>query len=186
VGAGARRAAGASVCARKAFGGAALAAPRARLAGTAPLTMKTDAWVQLCPTSDITPGELKPVFTSGQTIVVACDFDGQVYAAANICPHLGTPLDNGSVGDGNITCAQHKSSWDLTTGELAGEWCPFPPVLGPLLGKLNPPSNLQVYPVREAGGFIEALLDVDAKEDYEKNYWRGLLDSTGKATGDYY
>jgi len=148
--------------------------------------MATDAWVQLLPTSDITPGEVKGVFTAGQSIVVACDYDGQVYAAANICPHLGTPLDNGSVGDGNIVCAQHKSSWSLSTGELAGEWCPFPPLIGPLLGKLSAPQNLSVFSVRENNGYIEALIDIDLKSDFESKYWTGLLDARGKASGEYY
>lgn len=175
---------------RSAFAGAVRlgAAPRAavRPARAAALRMSTEAWVQLLPTSDITPGEVKGVFTAGQGIVVACDYDGQVYAAANICPHLGTPLDNGSVGDGNIVCAQHKSSWSLSTGELAGEWCPFPPLIGPLLGKLSPPQKLNVFPVREQGGYIEALLDIDLKSDYEAKYWKGLLDAKGKASGEYY
>lgn len=90
------------------------------------------------------------------------------------------------MGDGIITCAQHKSSFDLTTGELAGEWCPFPPLIGPVLGKLQGPRPLTVFPVRENGGVIEALLDVDARKDYEQDYWQGLLDATGKATGGYY
>mmetsp|Transcript_17859 Transcript_17859/g.31040 ORF Transcript_17859/g.31040 Transcript_17859/m.31040 type:complete len:188 (+) Transcript_17859:104-667(+) len=150
------------------------------------LRMSTEAWVQLIPTTDISPGEVKGVFVAGQSVVVACDYDGQVYAAANICPHLGTPLDNGSVGDGNIVCAQHKSSWSLSTGQLAGAWCPFPPLIGPLLGKLQPPKDLSVYSVRESMGYIEALLDVDAKKDFEDNYWFGLLDSRGKASGEYY
>eukprot|EP00172_Hildenbrandia_rubra_P000096 Plantae.Rhodophyta-Hildenbrandia_rubra.ctg10437.p1 GENE.Plantae.Rhodophyta-Hildenbrandia_rubra.ctg10437~~Plantae.Rhodophyta-Hildenbrandia_rubra.ctg10437.p1 ORF type:complete len:218 (+),score=45.34 Plantae.Rhodophyta-Hildenbrandia_rubra.ctg10437:56-655(+) len=150
------------------------------------VTMKSDAWVQLLPTSDISPGELKGVFTAGQSLLVSCDYDGQVYASANICPHLGTPLVDGSVGDGVLTCAQHKSSWDLSTGELAGDWCPFPPLLGPLLGKLQGPKNLQVYPVRENAGYIEALINVDARKDFEKDYWFGLLDATGKSTGGYY
>ena len=148
--------------------------------------MESEAWVQLLPTSDIQPGELKGVYTAGQSLLVSCDYDGQVYASANICPHLGTPLTDGAIGDGVLTCAQHKSSWDLSTGELAGDWCPFPPLLGPLLGKLQGPRNLQVYPVRENAGYIEALINVDAREDFEKDYWFGLLDASGKSTGGYY
>ena len=34
--------------------------------------------------------------------------------------------------------------------------------------------------VREQGGFIEVLLDVDAKTDFEKKYWKGVLDAQGK------
>jgi Rieske [2Fe-2S] domain len=57
-----------------------------------PVTMKLDAWVQLLPTADIVPGALKGVYAASQSILVSCDYDGQVYASANICPHLGTPL----------------------------------------------------------------------------------------------
>ncbi|KAK1862672.1 hypothetical protein I4F81_005240 [Pyropia yezoensis] len=183
-----RPAAASAVMARRSTTfGSAVATPAvapARLPAFSPMRMETDAWVQLLPTSDIEPGELKPIYTTGQNILVSCDFDGQVYASSNICPHLGTPLTDGEVGDGVLTCAQHKSSWDLKTGELSGAWCPFPPVLGPLLGKLQPPSNLAVFPVRENAGYIEALLDVDAVKAFEANYWAGLLDSKGKATGE--
>lgn len=152
----------------------------------AAVVMKAEAWVPLLSTSDIAPGELKGVFAASQSILVSCDYDGQVYASSNICPHLGTPLTDGSIGDGVITCAQHKSSWDLSTGELAGEWCPYPPLIGPLLGKLQGPRGLVVFPVRENAGQIEALVDVDARSDYEQDYWSGLLDARGKATGEYY
>ena len=40
--------------------------------------------------------------------------------------------------------------------------------------------------VREQGGFVEILLDVDAKADFEKAYWKGILDAQGKADGGYY
>ena len=150
------------------------------------IVMRQDAWVPLLATTEIAPGELKGVRAANMNILVSCDYDGQVYASSNICPHLGTPLADGSIGDGILTCTQHKSSWDLATGELAGEWCPFPPVIGPLLGKLQGPRPLLVYPVRENSGQIEALLDIEARQDYEKDYWSGLLDARGKASGEYY
>lgn len=162
------------------------ARPRAASPPSRATTMKTDAWVPLLSTTEIAPGELKAVYAAEQSILVSCDYDGQVYASSNICPHLGTPLTDGSIADGQLTCAQHKSSWDLSTGNLAGEWCPFPPLVGPLLGKLQGPRQLTVFAVRQNGGEIEALLNVDAKSDYEQDYWFGLLDSKGKATGDYY
>lgn len=34
--------------------------------------------------------------------------------------------------------------------------------------------------VREQGGFVEVLLDVDAKTEFEKKYWKGILDAQGK------
>lgn len=37
--------------------------------------------------------------------------------------------------------------------------CPFPPVLGPLvLGRLEPPKDLAVFPVRASGGNIQVCI----------------------------
>lgn len=150
------------------------------------VVMEKEAWVPVIETSEISPGELKGVSAAGQSILVSCDYDGQVYVCANVCPHLGTPLTDGSIGDGVLTCVQHKSSFDLSNGEPVGDWCPYPPIIGPLLGRLQGPRSLPVYAVREINGTIEALLNVEAREDFEQDYWRGLLDSKGKATGEYY
>lgn len=171
----------ASLCARQPRRAAAAAKPARRS-----ITMEQEAWVPLVEVADISPGELRGVIAAGQSVLVSCDYDGQVYACANVCPHLGTPLTDGAVADGVLTCAQHKSSFDLSTGEIVGGWCPFPPLIGPLLGLLKGPQPLPVYAVRENSGTIEALLNVEAREDFEKNYWQGLLDARGKATGDYY
>jgi len=147
------------------------------------VSMKTEAWVKLIKTEQLKPGDLKPFFVAGQSLLVVCDYDGQVYCSANVCPHLGTPLDQGTVSSGNLICAQHKTAWRLSDGKLAGKWCPYPPILGPLLGKLKAPQDLTVFPVREMNGFIEALIDLDAAKEFESNYWRGILDAQGKATG---
>ena len=40
--------------------------------------------------------------------------------------------------------------------------------------------------VREQGGYIEVLVDVNAKAEFEKKYWKGILDAQGKADGGYY
>ncbi|KAJ8904005.1 hypothetical protein NDN08_000535 [Rhodosorus marinus] len=186
VGFGGVRAPGVVRSTRSGFLAAPVAQKNAVRGKKARVTMAQDAWVQLCPTADLSPGEVKSVFVAEQSVLIACDFDGQVYASANVCPHLGTPLSDGSVGDGAIVCAQHKSSFDLTTGALKGEWCPYPPLIGPLLGKLQPPRDLLTYAVRESNGYVEALINVEARKDFEEDYWFGLLDARGKATGDYH
>jgi nitrite reductase/ring-hydroxylating ferredoxin subunit len=162
-----------------------------RTTSTVTMMAKTpvkEEWVAVLKTSEIAPGELVPVETDGLQLLIAADLDGSIYAAANICPHLGTPLDQGSINaQGALVCPLHKSAFSLETGELVGDWCPFPPVLGPLvLGKLEPPKNLAVFPVRAKGANIEVLVNRNLKADFETKYWAGLLDAKGKATGDYY
>ncbi|KAF6000832.1 hypothetical protein CCYA_CCYA18G4491 [Cyanidiococcus yangmingshanensis] len=166
-------------------GRAVTCAQRARRStGFGNLAMK-EAWVRLVPSSDLQPGELRTVTVASQLVLVAVDQDGSVYASQGYCSHLAVPLDTGSIADGVLTCSQHRSSFDLKTGEVIS-WCTFPPILGPLLGKLQPATPISVFPVRENAGYIEAYLQVDAREDFEKQYWRGILDAQGKATGGYY
>lgn len=162
--------------------------PAPGLGGPAPKAPVKEEWVPVLKTSEIAPGELVPVEADGLQLLIAADLDGSIYAAANICPHLGTPLDQGSISaQGTIVCPLHKSAFSLETGELVGDWCPFPPVLGPLvLGKLEPPKNLAVFNVRSKGSNIEVLINRNLKQEFESRYWAGILDAKGKATGDYY
>jgi nitrite reductase/ring-hydroxylating ferredoxin subunit len=144
-------------------------------------------WVPVIKATEIAPGDIIPVETDGLQLLMIADESGSIYSVANVCPHLGTPLDQGTLGTGTIVCPLHKSSFSLETGELVGDWCPFPPVLGPLvLGKLQPPRDLAVFEVRSKGQNIEVLINKNLKADFEGKYWAGILDAQGKATGDYY
>ncbi|CAM9762178.1 unnamed protein product [Ectocarpus sp. 4 AP-2014] len=149
---------------------------------------KKEEWVPVLKTSDIAPGELVGVTQDGQELLIAADLKGSIYATANICPHLGTPLDQGSINAaGALVCPLHKSAFSLEDGKLVGDWCPFPPVLGPLvLGRLEPAKDLAVFPVRASGGNIQVLINRNLKQEFESKYWTGLLDAQGKASGDYY
>jgi nitrite reductase/ring-hydroxylating ferredoxin subunit len=57
----------------------------------------------------------------GHTIGVF-DHNGQVYAVDNRCPHMGFPLDRGTVKDGILTCHWHHARFDLASG---GTFDPF-------------------------------------------------------------
>ena len=48
--------------------------------------------------------------------IVLFSFDGKVYAVNNRCPHMGFPLDRGSVQDGILTCHWHHARFDLCSG----------------------------------------------------------------------
>ncbi len=58
---------------------------------------------------------------AGQTIAVFYH-NGKVYAVDNRCPHMGFPLDRGSVKDGILTCHWHHARFDLAGG---GTFNPF-------------------------------------------------------------
>ena len=136
--------------------------------------------------NDIAAGDLVPIEVDGLAVLIAADLDGKIFAIANSCPHLGTPLENGRLGEGStIVCPLHKSAFSLATGEVVGDWCPFPPILGPvILGNLAPPEKVSTFPVRAKGANIEVFVDRNLKEQFESKYWSGLLDAQGKATGD--
>ena len=63
------------------------------------------------------------VVTSGGGHAIAVFFhDGKAYAVDNRCPHMGFPLDRGSVRDGILTCHWHHARFDLSSG---GTFNPF-------------------------------------------------------------
>ena len=47
---------------------------------------------------------------------------GRVFAFDNRCPHMGFPLDRGSVEDGILTCHWHHARFDLASGCTFDLW----------------------------------------------------------------
>ena len=47
---------------------------------------------------------------------------GEVHALDNRCPHLGFPLDRGTVEDGILTCHWHHARFDITSGGTFDPW----------------------------------------------------------------
>jgi nitrite reductase/ring-hydroxylating ferredoxin subunit len=47
---------------------------------------------------------------------------GRVFALDNRCPHMGFPLDRGSVQDGILTCHWHHARFDLASGCAFDLW----------------------------------------------------------------
>src|SRR5262245_28385383 len=62
------------------------------------------------------------VVTGGGHAIAIYDYDGHVYAVDNRCPHMGFPLDRGTVKDGILTCHWHHARFDLASG---GTFDPF-------------------------------------------------------------
>ena len=55
------------------------------------------------------------VQAGGHTIALFL-YDGEVFAIDNRCPHMGFPLDKGTVKDGLLACHWHHARFDLRTG----------------------------------------------------------------------
>jgi nitrite reductase/ring-hydroxylating ferredoxin subunit len=49
-------------------------------------------------------------------------YNFKVYAVDNRCPHMGFPLNRGSVKDGILTCHWHHARFDLTSGGTFDQW----------------------------------------------------------------
>ena len=137
-----------------------------------------EEWVVAFRKSSIDPGEVKPVNVAGLDLLVVATRDGKkIYCIANSCSHLGTPLETGRVErretdrpteDGCedcIVCPLHMTAFALESGEVKGEWCPYPPVLGKMMGAVKSQSSLAVFDIRTRGKNIEILLSSSLEDD---------------------
>ncbi len=76
-------------------------------------------------------------------VTVLRDADGAWHAVASRCPHMGYPMEKGTVRDGVLTCAWHRWEFDLATGGCYRGAC----------------ADLPVYPLRIIDGMIEVDCD---------------------------
>jgi nitrite reductase/ring-hydroxylating ferredoxin subunit len=150
---------------------------------------KQDQWVVAFPKSRIDPGEIVPINIAGIDLLVVASRDGRkVYCIANSCSHLGTPLETGVLQrrksdrpvpdspDGCeecIVCPLHQTAFALETGEVNGEWCPYPPVLGKMMGAVKAKSPVAVFDIRTRGKNIE--VKINSRLDDENSTPRPLL-----------
>jgi nitrite reductase/ring-hydroxylating ferredoxin subunit len=49
-------------------------------------------------------------------------YDSKIYAIDNRCPHMGFPLNQGTVKDGILTCHWHHARFDLMNGGTFDQW----------------------------------------------------------------
>src|SRR6202040_310100 len=54
--------------------------------------------------------------------ILVVEEQDRVYALDNRCPHMGFPLDRGSVEDGILTCHWHHARFDLASGCTFDLW----------------------------------------------------------------
>eukprot|EP00531_Pseudo-nitzschia_arenysensis_P013462 CAMPEP_0116115718 /NCGR_PEP_ID=MMETSP0329-20121206/656_1 /TAXON_ID=697910 /ORGANISM="Pseudo-nitzschia arenysensis, Strain B593" /LENGTH=181 /DNA_ID=CAMNT_0003609169 /DNA_START=44 /DNA_END=589 /DNA_ORIENTATION=- len=131
------------------------------------------------------PGSATSGVAGGLAICIAVDPKGSVFALGDKCPPVNQPLSFGQVnGDGTIQDPVLGTKFSLKTGDVVGAWCPSG--IGKLIGGAFSPIGVPTYPVKKAGKNIEVQVDVNAKLNFEANYWTGILDAQGKSDGKYY
>lgn len=129
------------------------------------------------------PGGCTSSVAGGLALCIAVDEKGSIFALGDKCPPVSQPLSFGKVQGGTITDPVLGTKFNLKTGEVV-EWCPTG--IGKLLGGLFEPIGVPVYPVKKAGNVIQVQVDVNAKANFESQYWSGILDAQGKSNGKYY
>eukprot|EP00284_Hemiselmis_tepida_P006333 CAMPEP_0174920882 /NCGR_PEP_ID=MMETSP1355-20121228/4748_1 /TAXON_ID=464990 /ORGANISM="Hemiselmis tepida, Strain CCMP443" /LENGTH=198 /DNA_ID=CAMNT_0016166297 /DNA_START=24 /DNA_END=620 /DNA_ORIENTATION=+ len=172
---------------RSGFSGAAVSAPAAARASVGP-TMSAEAWVRVCTSDSVQPGRQQDALISGAAVLCGRFSNGKVWAISAKNSATGTEMYGGQVDEAAQTLKdpQWGTQYSLVDGNVVGKWCPSPPIIGGIIGTIFPPNGVWVPQVREQGGYIEVLIDVDAKADFEKKYWKGILDAQGKTDGGYY
>ena len=98
------------------------------------------------------------VVTGGGHAIAVFFHGGQLYAVDNRCPHMGFPLDRGSVEDGILTCHWHHARFDLASG---GTFNPFA-------------DDVRSFPVNIVDG--EVWIDPDSRPRDEGGHWRRRLE----------
>jgi nitrite reductase/ring-hydroxylating ferredoxin subunit len=61
------------------------------------------------------------VQAEGHTLALFA-YGDKIYAVDNRCPHMGFPLDRGSVRNGILTCHWHHARFDLASGGTFDQW----------------------------------------------------------------
>ena len=51
---------------------------------------------------------------------------------------------------------------------------------------VGPDNKVIKYPLRNKGNKVQIEVDVNVKDRFESQYWRGLLDAQGKSDGSYF
>lgn len=59
---------------------------------------------------------------AGKNTIVLFYYNSRIYALDNRCPHMGFPLDRGTIKDGILTCHWHHARFDLINGGTFDQW----------------------------------------------------------------
>ena len=91
------------------------------MSDAASMDMPTSDFVRACSLAELQAKGRVVLHGPHSPILLVYD-GGRVFALDNRCPHMGFPLDRGSVEDGILTCHWHHARFDLASGCTFDLW----------------------------------------------------------------
>ena len=109
-------------------------------------TTSTPDFVHVASLNELQQKQCMTVQAGGHTLALFLH-QGQVHAIDNRCPHMGFPLDKGTVQDGILTCHWHHARFDLASGGAFDQFA----------------DDVRAFPVEERGD--EIFVDIGSAAD---------------------
>ena len=81
----------------------------------------SETYVRVAGADEVHEAECKVVHVAGHSVALF-SHEGRIRAIDNRCPHMGFPLDRGSVKGCILTCHWHHARFDLTSGGTFDPW----------------------------------------------------------------
>jgi nitrite reductase/ring-hydroxylating ferredoxin subunit len=121
--------------------------------------METTAqrWVKAARVADVHAAGRLVVHLDGHALALFAWHEG-LYAVDNRCPHMGFPLDRGTVADGILTCHWHHARFDLAGGGTFDQFA----------------DDVRAYPVDVRDG--DVYVDLSPRGDARAHHRRRLRD----------
>ncbi|NTU82495.1 MAG: Rieske 2Fe-2S domain-containing protein [Chloroflexales bacterium] len=119
--------------------------------------MTNTTWINVAQVTDFETVDHK-VVSAGDRPVLLLRHVGRFYALDNRCPHMGFPLDKGSVSDCILTCHWHHARFDLASGGTFDQFA----------------DDVRAYPVEQRGDAL--WIDLAPRHDPRTHQLRRLRD----------
>lgn len=119
-------------------------------------------WVHVASFDELGKTNCLTVNADGHVIVLF-KYDERVFAVDNRCPHMGFPLNKGTVKDGILTCHWHHARFDIASGGTFDLWA----------------DDVPAFPVRVEGDdiFVDTALPQNLREKHAERVRVGLEQS---------
>ena len=125
-------------------------------------------WQYTMPVAELMEQQLATARVGDYTVALVYHND-QVHAIDNLCPHMGYPMDRGSVRNGLITCHWHHARFDLQSGGAFDLWA----------------DDVPTFPVdvRDGGIWVDVASTLDRVAHSEERLQMGMERSLSLVVG---